>query len=226
MVLSYLINEALLFILARAQPWFTHDTPLSCDALPSQEDPAIAQKYIYRPLLSTRSTRVLLLQPNVNRSAALCCNLEELSMDAADNVRRRYNALSYVWGSKIGTQPLLCDGRIVMITPNCASALRHLRHKRNEVILWVDAMCINQEDPAERAQQVPLMGDIYRRAFEVIIWLGEGTDSTARYFSRTRIFSKLSGSDWFSLALVRFPWLKRRMFSILSMYICDASPRN
>jgi hypothetical protein len=226
MVLSYLITEAMLFIFAKAQPWFTPNTPLSRDALPSHECSAIAHKYIYRHLSSTRSSRVLLLQPSNNRSAVLSCSLEEMSMDAKDKVERCYNALSYVWGSKIGTQRFLCDGQTVLITPNCESALRHLRDKRKEVILWVDAICINQEDLAERPQQVLLMGDIYRRAFEVIIWLGEGTDSISRYFSRTRTFSKLSDSDWFRLALMRFPWLERRMFPILSMYMRDPSPRN
>jgi hypothetical protein len=205
MVLSYLISRAVLFFFAKVQPWFTPDTLLLRDAFPSYKCSAIAQKYIYHLLPSTRSTRVLLLQPNTNRSAELRCSLEEISMDTADKVEQRYNALSYVWGAKIGTQPLICDGKTMLITPNCESALRHLRHTRKEVILWVDAICINQEYLAERAQQVPLMGNIYQRAFEVIIWLGEGTDSTTRYFSCTRLFSKLSDSNWFNSALKRFP---------------------
>lgn len=92
MVLSYLITEAMLFIFAKAQPWFTPDTPLLRDALSSYECSAIAHKYIYRPLSSTRSSRVLSLQLNNNRSAVLSCGLEETSMDVEDKVERCYNA--------------------------------------------------------------------------------------------------------------------------------------
>jgi hypothetical protein len=45
------------------------------------------------------------------------------------------------------------------------------------------------------------MGDIYRRAFEVIIWLGEETDSTSRYFSHTRTFINFKMLDIFRYAL-------------------------
>ncbi|KAK8139375.1 hypothetical protein PG984_002755 [Apiospora sp. TS-2023a] len=41
-----------------------------------------------------------------------------------------------------------------------------------QTAVWVDALCINQDDPKERAQQVKLMGQIYRRAMTVKIWLG------------------------------------------------------
>jgi hypothetical protein len=98
------------------------------------------QKYSYRPLSSPRSTRVLLLQPDANRSAALHCSFKEMSMDATGEAKQRYNALSYVWGAKTGTRPLLCDGKTILITPNCESALRHLRHAKKLVALWVDAV--------------------------------------------------------------------------------------
>ena len=39
-------------------------------------------------------------------------------------------------------------------------------------MLWVDAICINQHDQAEKAIVVPRMNLIYRRAMEVIVWLG------------------------------------------------------
>lgn len=149
----------------------------------------MAHEYSYRPLSSTRSTRVLLLQPNADHNAELCCVLEEISLDAAPI--RRYNALSYVWGAKTGTRPLYSEGKTVLITPNCEKALRRLRHATKLVTLWVDAICINQRDLNERAKQVSLMGDVYRNAKEVVIWLGEGTKDTARCFSRMPISSQL-----------------------------------
>jgi hypothetical protein len=176
----------------------------------------MTEKYSYRPLSSARITRVLLLQPDASRNAELRCSLEETSLDVIGDGRRQFHALSYVWGAKTGTQPLFCDGKTILITPNCDSALRHLRHPKKPFVLWVDAVCINQEDLAERTQQVPLMGDIYQRAIKVIIWLGEGTDKTALCFSRMWIISRIFISDWNKLkTLSRL--LRRKLISFLSI---------
>ncbi|KZL63695.1 ankyrin and het domain protein [Colletotrichum incanum] len=59
------------------------------------------------------------------------------------------------------------------IGPNLHSALLHLRQPACEIILWADALCINQEDILERNQQVRMMGDIYAAACSTAIWLGE-----------------------------------------------------
>ena len=49
--------------------------------------------------------------------------------------------------------------------------------------LWCDALCINQEDISERNRQVLRMGDIYAKAFRVLIWLGEAEADTGLAFS-------------------------------------------
>ncbi|TKA66014.1 hypothetical protein B0A55_09277 [Friedmanniomyces simplex] len=38
--------------------------------------------------------------------------------------------------------------------------------------IFIDAICINQGDVEERSSQVALMGEVYRRANEVVVWLG------------------------------------------------------
>lgn len=68
-----------------------------------------------------------------------------------------------------------CDGALVLVTKNCESALRRLREVDAWRILWIDAICINQDDLKERAQQVVQMRDIYSRANEVLICLGEAS---------------------------------------------------
>lgn len=64
------------------------------------------------------------------------------------------------------------DGSTIPIAQNLCVALRHFRHQKECRRLWVDALCINQEDDNERSSQVPLMGGIYRRANRVIAWIG------------------------------------------------------
>ncbi|CAG8977013.1 hypothetical protein HYALB_00008871 [Hymenoscyphus albidus] len=84
-----------------------------------------------------------------------------------------YKALSYAWGSPRATRPILVSGIRYSVTVNLEAALRRLRQVNEDVILWVDAICINQSDNEEKTQQVRLMHDIYSNTDEVIVYLGE-----------------------------------------------------
>ena len=84
-----------------------------------------------------------------------------------------YNALSYVWGSPNTTEDLVCDSKVIKITENLSSALKHVRSPEVDKPLWVDQICINQGDSKERSRQVHIMDDVYRNAAMVISWLGD-----------------------------------------------------
>lgn len=92
-----------------------------------------------------------------------------------------YEALSYVWGSsyRVVEPPRLLveGGDPIFLTENLEQALLHLRRERTDILIWIDAICINQADEKERAQQVVLMGDIYRQAKQVTVWLGPDTNT-------------------------------------------------
>jgi hypothetical protein len=45
---------------------------------------------------------------------------------------------------------------------------------------WIDSICMNLKDVKERSEQVQLMGQIYRKADAVIVWLGEESEHTNR----------------------------------------------
>lgn len=79
--------------------------------------------------------------------------------------------MSYVWGAPTITVPIVVNEQRYDATPNCHAALRRLREV-GESPLWVDSICINQKDNSEKETQIPLMGDIYSQAQEVIVWLG------------------------------------------------------
>ncbi len=95
-----------------------------------------------------------------------------------------YEALSYVWGSK--AEPSFVAVRRnsrrspghLSVTQNLAEALRYLRKEKEDRVLWVDAICINQNDLAERGVQVGRMGEIYRNATQVDVWLGPEGDGS------------------------------------------------
>lgn len=92
----------------------------------------------------------------------------------------RYAALSYVWGNPKITKDIIVNGQPFSATTNLASALWYLRKygfPKNEQTgeihwLWIDAVCINQNDIPETSHQVSMMGSIYRGASSVLSWLG------------------------------------------------------
>jgi hypothetical protein len=81
----------------------------------------VQSKFHHHRLSSPRSIRLLALLPSQNFNAALEATLTESDLDNSD-----YEALSYVWGARVGTEPFTCDDKVLLITPNCESALRHL----------------------------------------------------------------------------------------------------
>jgi hypothetical protein len=89
-----------------------------------------------------------------------------------------YEALSYTWGDPSVTVPIFINGYTFQVTTNLASALRHLRDKRQDRALWVDAICINQSDIAETREQVARMRDIYALADRAVAWLGPAADDS------------------------------------------------
>ncbi|KAF4996562.1 hypothetical protein FGRMN_4446 [Fusarium graminum] len=100
----------------------------------------------------------------------------------------RYEALSYVWGAAQiseyaqveaeGFQNIAQTPTKLGIRPNLASALRHLRYPDDTRVLWIDAICINQDDILERNEQVKRMTNIYTFAHQVVAWLGEESDDS------------------------------------------------
>lgn len=91
-----------------------------------------------------------------------------------------YEALSYTWENYgVNTERAIVNGQRFPIMPNLHSALRHLRWLTAPRLIWIDFICINQDDHRERAQQVSIMPVIYRQATNVIIWLGPEKEGTA-----------------------------------------------
>ncbi|KAH8764113.1 heterokaryon incompatibility protein-domain-containing protein [Hyaloscypha sp. PMI_1271] len=66
----------------------------------------------------------------------------------------------------------------VQIRENLWQALYHLRSEEHELTLWIDALCINQNDLQERGSQVSRMSAIYGIAKEVMVWLGPADEDS------------------------------------------------
>lgn len=74
------------------------------------------------------------------------------------------------------------NGERFCVTQNLAEALRRLRQADQTEIMWIDALCIKQNDDEEKSTQVPLMGLIYEQAESVIAFLGKHDKTTPSLF--------------------------------------------
>ena len=93
-----------------------------------------------------------------------------------------FEALSYTWGSDKKTQEISLNECCMPVTENLHEALHYLRSTTLDRILWIDAICIDQGNSKERLHQVTYMGDIYKAADSVIIWLGPAADNSDSLF--------------------------------------------
>lgn len=100
-----------------------------------------------------------------------------------------YEALSYAWGSEENLCHIQARGDDAAgagrhgeleITRNLETAIRHLRHVGEPRVVWIDAICIDQHNDVEKGPQVAMMGDLYRLAARVVVWLGPEAEGSAR----------------------------------------------
>lgn len=131
---------------------------------------------IYTPLqIDNRRFRLLALEHSADSLAPLRSELYQVSLDDSN---LQYTALSYTWGDPLVTTSIFINSIEIQVTLNLEAALRHIRHPLETVILWVDALCINQRDISEKNYQVRMMGEIFSGAQLVIAWLGIASDDS------------------------------------------------
>ncbi|KAH6865669.1 heterokaryon incompatibility protein-domain-containing protein, partial [Alternaria rosae] len=152
-------------------------------------------QYPALPLPDTgKYTRLLRLSPG-DFSDELHVELEQVLLDGTFN----YEALSYVWGSTDHLVSILVGPSreyTISVTQNLATALQHLRNANESRVLWVDAVCIDQSNLAERSYQVTLMSDIFRAASRVTVWLGPEEDDSFYAINAMHAIGSSIDVDW------------------------------
>ncbi|GAB1197646.1 hypothetical protein APSETT444_006946 [Aspergillus pseudonomiae] len=126
------------------------------------------------------TTRMIRLLPHKDKSAPIQCVLFNYDLSETGGGTHLYEALSYVWGSELKPESIMLNGCIFHVTTNLHRALINLRNRQLDRVLWVDAICINQDEEDqgnEKSKQIPLMRTIYAQAERVIVWLGEATEN-------------------------------------------------
>lgn len=91
-----------------------------------------------------------------------------------------FSALSYVWGPPLQPFELRTSTGAVLLTTALYSALSRIRHKDTTILLWVDAVCINQADEHEKIIQIRLLREIFQSAEVVFAWIGDEKENSNR----------------------------------------------
>ena len=97
------------------------------------------------------------------------CILEHIDMEDTKD----YEAISYCWGESSITKPILLESKPYPVTTNLFDGLQRLRRSDGPRKLWIDSLCINQSDVAERSREIQKMWSIYKSSAGVVVWLGE-----------------------------------------------------
>jgi heterokaryon incompatibility protein (HET) len=120
--------------------------------------------------LTDADFRILIIEPGaVGSKIVTTLKLFNFS----DSPMVHYEALSYVWGQEPAIHRIIVNENPHFIRPNLFHALQRIRAQSQRVYLWVDSLCIDQQNEFERNVQVRQMDRIYQNADNVCIWLGE-----------------------------------------------------
>lgn len=128
--------------------------------------------YVYDRLISSGSIRLFTLKPG-KPGSAIVGTLHQVDLPDEAHTSPKYTALSYAWGSPNDhILPIWVNDRLFRVRENLFTALQALRDEDLPKRLWIDALCISQDNIAEKNHQVGLMARIFRTAEKVLVWLG------------------------------------------------------
>ncbi|KAI9663891.1 MAG: hypothetical protein M1821_007381 [Bathelium mastoideum] len=134
-----------------------------------------SKAFTQNPMKADRQIRLLHLRPSSDGANVRC---ESQAYDFPPPIS--YEALSYCWGPNNKREAITVNGiKTFEVTDNLAAALRRLRLSRTNRVLWIDAICIDQNSVQEKNTQVRLMGEIYGRAQRTLVWLGDSIEEKA-----------------------------------------------
>ncbi|TGO61471.1 hypothetical protein BCON_0027g00600 [Botryotinia convoluta] len=137
--------------------------------------------------------RLLRILPSISKDDVVCCRFIHTALHRAPN----YRALSYTWGAKIFSESIIVNGKRLSASKNLIGALRRLRSQRenDESFLWVDAICIDQNNVPERNNQIAKMRTIFQNAQSVPVWIGSEKDNSSLAIRLAKKMSKATGNQ-------------------------------
>jgi hypothetical protein len=191
----------------------------SSQMIPQIRGPPEAPKpYEYKALTVPYEIRYVQILAGTD-NAPLCCKIVHHTLQ---NNELEYTALSYTWGDSEETFEVACEstssGIYLKVTKNCYLAMKRLRDNDKSTSIWIDAICIDQSNIAERNFLVAIMDQIYAKATNTVVYLGEEENDSEigmkiiRSLASNRSLEKMISSPRNKAALSKLldrPWCNR-----------------
>ncbi|KAI1075934.1 heterokaryon incompatibility protein-domain-containing protein [Whalleya microplaca] len=192
----------------------------SCLACGSFEESSIVEEpdlaSLHPPIKQRSEIRILRLQCG-EYDEDIHCEMFIRSLDSEPS----YEAISYTWADETGDKSqyktIFISKKPFQVTRNCENALRRVRLKYSNRDIWIDAVCIDQNNIDERGHQVQLMPRIYSGALNVLIYVGEHSDNSSLCLSPSlsstnrpyeeRVAIRKALRDLFSRSYFRRVWV-------------------
>lgn len=141
--------------------------------------------FIYTPLQDhDKAIRLLQVLPDLRNGHI------QIEMRQTKRTPGTYSCLSYQWGEGFDDQRIYVNGNPLDIRKNLYDFLDAARLRFQYSPLWIDALCINQNDDNEKGHQVRRMGQIYTDAAEVLVWLGNEPELNSLFDFSTQYYQQ------------------------------------
>ncbi|KAF1834400.1 HET-domain-containing protein [Decorospora gaudefroyi] len=160
------------------------------------QDPA---QFRYEPLPDSRTYIRLLQIQHSEPEQTIRCTLTPFLLEKAPP----YHAVSYTWGDPKSTTSITLNHRNMVIRENCDYALRQASAAHHGAYLWIDAICINQHDNAEKSHQVAIMATFYRQAARVLSCVGQHSPDSLLIFDVLKRYDDYF-ADFYNTMTVHF----------------------
>ncbi|KAK3068797.1 hypothetical protein LTR53_013343 [Teratosphaeriaceae sp. CCFEE 6253] len=135
---------------------------------------------IYQSLDPSQKEVRLLYRSIIGEDLESVPSYEHQSVSLQDAARPNYEAVSYCWTELPGFKPVRINGVLTSAPASALHVLTSLLKAGTDRRLWIDALCIDQENLAERSAQVALMHEVYAKSQRVLIWLGDADSATSQ----------------------------------------------
>lgn len=162
---------------------------------PNATTPAPLEPFKYSPIEEKDTVRLLLIYPR-HPDGSVKCALFQTPLSSVP----RYEALSYRWGGSGPNAEISVNGRSVMVTPNALQVLKNRSSFWQPKLVWIDSVCIDQTNEDEKARQIELMEEIYRKAYIVSAALVVNLEALDIKEELRRFMGNWAAEIWFDWA--------------------------
>jgi hypothetical protein len=145
---------------------------------PISASPPPASGFVYEPLSTPKSLRFIKVLPSLKEGC--------IQVDIWESLETiPYRCLCYVWGYQTEKYPLLLNDQTMLVGKNLHEFLAVATQRFPGQAVWIDALCINQNNYTKKSAQVQQKGKVYKEATRVLGWLGKD-DGITKLFDWTQ----------------------------------------